>query len=564
MNEFDARVFDLLDAFTPEPRRWPNWQDVLRRAHARHTRRLLVAVAAAVAVLATAAGVTAALGGFHAWLSGSPGKPAPKAEQERFERANEQSIAAFPKGTKLRELIRTRVDGKLYVLLGFRSGDSLCLRLRAVSLGHSLDPQCAPASRLRHATAPILPVVGVSGFSDKYNHPSAAVSYGIAADGVSRVVVHAIDGDHRAVLGGNAYLWVQNEPNSGQHALSVTATRSSGARITLPIQPVGMFATERPVPRRPRGPTTVQRRILHPTIAWYLRGEKRGVGLNEVRRVVTYGNGTLDDSTRLVKPDPESNVLVGLAGEWCLVLVTNPGGPGTGCDSPKGFWSRGPLNVMGSSEGNRFVRFSGAAADGVRRIVVFLADGQRQEASLRDNLFTVLLDSAEFPARLVAYDAAGRIVGIDTPPWFMPKPVPKAATRLHRVLRVRGAHGTVAVLRVGRRVHGYRCWRVDFSTGQSPGACSPAEFSAASIWPDLVQPARPDLFVIGHTIGPIARVQLEFPNGDVRKTRPVAGLFVVAVPRSHLTRKRQTAFVVGYTSEGRVVQRKGVVFKVRG
>jgi hypothetical protein len=28
-------------------------------------------------------------------------------------------------------------------------------------------------------------------------------------------------------------------------------------------------------------------------------------------------------------------------------------------------------------------------------------------------------------------------------------------------------------------------------------------------------------------------------------------------------RERQTAFVVGYTSEGWVIQRKGVVFKVR-
>src|SRR5207253_9706642 len=87
MNEFDVRIFDLLDVFTPEPHRWPDWQDVLRRTRTRHTRRIVVAVAAAVAVLGCAAGVTAALRGFHAWLSGSPGKPAPTAEQKRFEQA---------------------------------------------------------------------------------------------------------------------------------------------------------------------------------------------------------------------------------------------------------------------------------------------------------------------------------------------------------------------------------------------------------------------------------------------------------------------------------------------
>ena len=80
MNEFDARVFDLLEAFTPEVRHWPDWPDVVHRTRTRHTRRLVVVLAAAVAVLGFAAGVTAALGGFHAWLSGAPGKPALQAE----------------------------------------------------------------------------------------------------------------------------------------------------------------------------------------------------------------------------------------------------------------------------------------------------------------------------------------------------------------------------------------------------------------------------------------------------------------------------------------------------
>jgi len=221
------------------------------------------------------------------------------------------------------------------------------------------------------------------------------------------------------------------------------------------------------------------------------------------------------------------------------------------------------MNVMGSMDGDQFVRFSGAAADGVRRIVVFLADGQRQEAALRDNLFTVLVAAAEFPARLVAYDAAGRIIGVETPPWFLPQRVPKAATRLRPILRVRGPERAVAVARVGRRVHGYRCWRVDISTGQSPGACLPPIGSGPSIWVDVVQPAGGDLFVIGHATWPIARVRLEFSNGDAVKTRPIGGLFVLAVPRAHLRAERQTAFVRGYTSEGLRVQRQGIVFKTQ-
>lgn len=527
MSELDARVSDLLDAFMPEPRRWPDWADVMRRTRARHTRRIVVAVAAAVVVLGSAAGVTAALGGFHAWLSGSPGKPAARTDNQDY---------GFPRDTKLRELIRTRVDGKLYVLLGFRSGESLCMRLKAVSLGHSIGPVCAPAARLRHTTAPILPVLPATGFSDRYNHPSAAASFGIAADGVSRVVVHAVDGDHAAVVAGNAYLWVQNEPNSGQRALSVTAISSNGKRLTLP------FGETTPN-RRPGGPTHIEARIAHPRISWY-------------ERINAFG------PTRFIKPDPQSNVRVGLAGRGCLLVAYGASDPSTGCDDT--FWSQGPLDWMMSGEyGTDFMRISGVVADGVKRVVVFLADGQRQQAFLRDNLFTTLAATAEFPARIVAYDRAGRVVGIVTPMVPLRQTTPPAARVLHRALRVRGPHGSVAVGYVGRRVRDYKCWRVDFNTGQSRGSCDRGAVIASSIWVDLVQPAGDDLFIVGHVHGFAKEVRLEFPNGDVRSVRPVGELFVIPVPRRHLTTNRQTATVQSYFNNSVPIKRVGVVFKVR-
>ena len=109
----------------------------------------------------------------------------------------------------------------------------------------------------------------------------------------------------------------------------------------------------------------------------------------------------------------------------------------------------------------------------------------------------------------------------------------------------------------------YQCWRIDFSTGHSRGACDRRSITGPWISVDLVQPAGDDLFVAGHARAPITRVQLEFPNGDVRRVRPVAGLFVIPVPRAHLSTERQTAFVRGYSKEGWVIQRQGVVFKVR-
>jgi hypothetical protein len=220
---------------------------------------------------------------------------------------------------------------------------------------------------------------------------------------------------------------------------------------------------------------------------------------------------------------------------------------------------------MTGEYGIEFIRISGVVADGVKRVVVFLADGLRQRAALRDNLFTTLVATAEFPARIVAYDEAGRVVGVITPrtPFLLNRRVPAAATRVRPVFRAHGPRGAVAVARVGRPAGDYRCWRVDFSPGVSRGGCNSTFATGPWIWVDLVQPAGDDLFVVGHTRAPITRVQLEFPNGDVRRARLVAGLFVIPVPRRHLSTERQTAFMRGYSKEGWVIQRQGVVFKVR-
>src|SRR5205823_6285864 len=85
MSELDLRLKEELDVLFPVPRVAAGWEDVLARAQPRlRRRRFVLAVAAAVVVLGSAAAVTAALGGFDAWLSGKPGKPASREEQARF------------------------------------------------------------------------------------------------------------------------------------------------------------------------------------------------------------------------------------------------------------------------------------------------------------------------------------------------------------------------------------------------------------------------------------------------------------------------------------------------
>ena len=565
MTDLDLALRAELEALVPVPRLAPDWRDVVERARPPlHRSPLVLVFAAALVVLGTAAGVTAALGGFDAWLTGEPGTPAPKSEQQRFSASNGRSWAAFPRDTNLRQLIRTDVGGKTYVLYGFRSGNSLCLKLKAVSLGHSTEPSCGPASTLARASAPILVVAGNTGFADRHAHPTALVSFGIAADGVSRVDIHAVDGTHRAVLGGNTYLFVENEPNTGNRVLAVSAVAADGRRTTVPLAttfgPSGI-ALQTESDRAPTGPAHVQARIARPAIGWFVRHEPRGVALDNARLtrqqrgfIAAHAPGF----TRLVKPDPLSNIVVGLTGDLCLFVLAP--WPSESCGTA---FPSGPLEITLNGSSDQFFAVAGAAADGIRRVTIFLADGQRQEAPLQDNLFAALVAGTEFPIRVVAYDQHNRVVGMQTfRSRLLGLQVPAGATRSLRLARrVRGPDGAVATVRIGRPVDRLRCWRVELSTGQAPHGCMQLVPTGPWTAVDLVQPAGRDLFVIGHARAPVVRVQLEFANGDVVRTRPVEGLFVLAIPRAHLSPTRQLAYAVGYSTEGWRIQKQAVLFR---
>jgi hypothetical protein len=565
VNEFSSQIFDQLDAYTPEPDRRPDWRDVIRRAQWQRTRRLVVALAAALTVFGSAAAVTAALGGFDRWLSGEPGKPAPSEEQQKFEAANARTWAAFPEDTKLRELIRTKVDGKTYVLFGFRSGDTLCLKLKAVSLGHSTDSSCTPAATLAHATAPIVVVNRDWGFDDRYAHASAQLSFGIVSDAVKRVDVLASDGPHQAVVGGNAYLFVENEPNTGNRILAVSTRSFSGTRSTIRFGTTyGFFGGSPDSGRSARGPGSVQARIGHPTIGWYARGERRGRSPDSLNlsRARLLG---ISATARFVKPDPLSNVVVGLDGDICLVVVTGLD-VGSGCNTASSFFARGPLNVMMSGGGGtESMVVSGAAADGVERLTAFGSGGQDLSVPLRDNLFAARVAITEFPIRLVGYDKRGRVAAVQTLQsrllgGLLP---PSAWTPSRRTIRVRGPNGATATLRVTHGIKDMRCWRVRFSTGQSRRGCKPTYPTGPWVYADLVQQAGRDLFVVGNVRAPVEVVKLRFEDGRTLTMRPVADLYVFAIPREYLRTERQLAFVRGYEAHGIVVQRAPILFKLR-
>jgi hypothetical protein len=364
-----------------------------------------------------------------------------------------------------------------------------------------------------------------------------------------------VDGLHNAVIRGNAYLWVENEPNTGNRVLAVTAHTTNGARMTISLGTTfGDLSQLGRSGRRPRGPDRVEAPIAHPTIGWAARGEKRGfsrdrLDLNAYARAHVVG-----PNARFVKPDPLSDTVVGLDGTAELFVVQGRGAAG-------GSFSAAPLNVITSGGGGvQSVTVAGAAADGIVRLTVFDADGQRFAVPLRDNLFATRVAETQFPVRLVGYDARGRVAALETLRFDLASHV--SLRGLHTIRRVTGPNGATATVKIGGAAPSIRCWRIEFSTRQAPVGCFELIPTGPWVYVDLVQPAGRDLFVIGHTRPPVATVELHFQDGRVVQLTPTARLFVAAIPRAYLESTRQLAFAVGYTGAHRVKQRQGFVFRV--
>ena len=247
MIDLEALIREQLLKLDPLPATLSgDWGNVLARvqrpAPARRERlrlrprRLALAVAMAaigftVASLATPLGaaIERGFGDFSNWISGSPGTPAPPEAQQKFELRNEHNWNGngFPKGTQLRELLRTEVAGMTFRLRGFRSGDSFCLLLSARGpAGGGDTSSCVAISVLQQAKQPALVISADNNFGQVGKPPNmrmrASATFGIASDGVKDVIVSSTDESvGHALVGSNAFLFVANHPAFGTSVQSV-------------------------------------------------------------------------------------------------------------------------------------------------------------------------------------------------------------------------------------------------------------------------------------------------------------------------------------------------------
>ena len=460
MVDADAVILDELGRLAPLGGfEGADWRDVLRRASvalpvtlprrrrvAWH-RRLAIGLAALVALGVLAVAVALAAGGlrrFSAWLTGSPGKPAPAAVQSGFAHRNAAAFAQFPLGTRVRLIARASVTGKTFDLLGFRTGSSLCLRVVRADLpagrGHN---QCASLGELEQSAAPAV-VLDDAWFSFGKPAVSATGIYGFADDTVKRIeVVRERSGTQSVPVTSNAFLVLIGHPSgtaanpSPQDAITgVFAVLGNGIRIRLAYIAGGGVTTQAPPPKPPfymaftritpaqlPGPTKPTTRFAGGTISWLSQRKPVGEPYTLPARARHYFGTVL--FARAVQPDPTQPDRIVF---MIVRLAHHAFGPTT---STKPGLCFSPIEALGSLGGiscglqqlsvspisftyvwpSQIAHVAGIAADQVAAIKIFLANGRVIPALLRDNAF--LADVPQSVAsKIVSYDRSGRVLSV--------------------------------------------------------------------------------------------------------------------------------------------------------
>ena len=425
------------------------WHDVLLRSgelSRRRRRRLVIAVVFAVLLGALATGplggaVIRVAGGFSDWVFGTPGKPASRQVQRMFETANSRSLSPFPGNPRLHELLKVNLDGRRFSLYGFETRQVVCLRV-AVRGPEGAGPQAACVSRadLRRSGDLVLPVkanfsVGQLGRmqttpAQPRTIPKYLLTFGIAAAEVTRATVESDGGASAAVVRNRAFLHVFRPGRRGNWARNVVARAADGRRTVVPIsvEVSGQPALRTGLPAR--GPSTVERTVRNGTIGWFVRREQRGLSVAEAHLRISH---CCPSFARVLEPDPQDflrlvvadrsiistpfNVPAVPRGEHqlCFGEVTH-GSASTSCRTIEERFRDGPWDLSWgfSGGGQQIWLVDGLVSDDVARIEVFLGTGAHWQAPLRDNATIFRIPRAKFPARVVAYDRDGRVIGVRT------------------------------------------------------------------------------------------------------------------------------------------------------
>jgi hypothetical protein len=587
--EFDPSVARMLDRYAWPTERSADWQDVLGRSGlvgSRRKRRTLLLAAVLVALLTLA--LATPLGGaiqrsvtdFSDWLAGTPGAPVSLEEQEAFDKANQKSWAGFPGSPQLRRLHRTDVDGVVYDLLGFRSTGSLCTRVVASGEAGGSTVHCAPVDELRHDDGPIRVLLAdwTVGRGDKtakvgfdtVHSARAQVTVGIAADGVKSVELVDDQGSHQVPVVSNAFIYVAERPEVGQRVTQIQARLDDGRIVSVPFS----VAPWGPGPGalgggagEPGGPEKVERVVEGGTIGWFTRREEPGQPLDdELRETLMLVPKTAFG--RVITPDPGSaKRMVITAGKnrhfplrptlepLLSYFVVGRGGTSGSAIPLDDMFPRSPFTFSYGTVGggDQFATFAGLASDDVARLEIFTATGDRIPVPLRDNAYLIEVALARFPAKVVAYDGEGRVIGIER---TMRSEGPATVIGEPTLRLSVAAPGASMELRTNRTKEGGECWFVN-GTGTASvrtNSCTPKNWTEAPL--RIGTAGEPLLFVYGRARNDIKRIEVRYSDGTKHAFAPDGGGYILEKVPPRPATAGVLSEIVGVDATGKVVSRQ--------
>src|SRR5262249_53288201 len=156
-----------------------------------------------------------------------------------------------------------------------------------------------------------------------------------------------------------------------------------------------------------------------------------------------------DGFARSVTPNPAApeRIIVSVRQLICAVVAHGRFDGGGACWPPGRMFSTAPF-VQSRSESGQYATTSGLVSDDVARLVLFPSTGAPVAVHIHDNAFLVETARAADPLRLVAYDAAGRVIGVATTrARGIPTPLRRPAPGATWQLVARNATGEVWAIR---------------------------------------------------------------------------------------------------------------------
>jgi hypothetical protein len=400
---------------------------------------------------------------------------------------------------------------------------------------------------------------------DRIHSANLQITAGIAADSVRAVVVADDHGRHVVPVHSNAFLYVASDPEVGQRVKSVSAETTSGL-VRVPFAPVPFgFAGMQPTQTAPAVKVAAPARNGH--ISWLEQHASRGQPLSVLPARIRAGllgfRGGGPRSRiifgRVLAPDPSQPLRVvvtlnasrhgGRPAGICTAFVTKDGSGG-GCSPYPQTFATTPFSFTSSGGGSRqFDEVTGVASDAVAKINVLLVNGQTLPVALRDSAFLAAVPVGRLPARLVAYDAHGVVIGASAPIGGFGGGPSIARGKAIELLAAKGRDGAHAELYVGAATGGGQCMYVKshlqkYAAGTMVG-CRTAAWEGGPVQLNIQSE-----FVSGRVRPDITAVRLEYARGKSTIVHPTHGYVLVTLPSKHLERVSRLVRIVGLNDSG--------------